>query len=69
MHLQRSTEGNEIFRYHNNLKCSPFGYSYEYAQTKTNTRIKLHKFDAAAVEILKDDVKKFVDYLHTGFLA
>lgn len=48
---------------------SPFGYSYEYAQTKTNTRIKLHNFDAAIVEILKDDVKKFVDYLHSGFLA
>ena len=48
---------------------SPLQYSYESAVVRTNARVKSHMFDGSTIEVLRDDVKKFMDYLHSGFLA
>jgi len=43
-----------------------FGLSYEAAVLRTNSRIKAHYFDSGTIGVLRDDVKKFMDFLHAG---
>jgi len=43
-----------------------FGIAYESAARKTSSRILSHYFDAAVIGILRDDIKKFTEYLHSG---
>ena len=45
---------------------SKFGLAFEQAAARTNTVVKHHYFDAAVVEILRDHMKKFIEYLHAG---
>jgi ribonucleotide reductase beta subunit family protein with ferritin-like domain len=52
-----------------NIWCaSEFGVSFNKAATNTDARIKQHLFDASIIELQKDDITKFIEYLHGGLL-
>jgi len=38
------------------------------ASVKTGARIKQHLFDSSVIELQKDDITKFIEYLHSGLL-
>jgi len=43
-----------------------FGSSFSKAADKTNARVKHDGFETAIVEVEKDDIFKFMEYLHSG---
>ena len=48
---------------------SEFGLLFYLAAEKTGTKITHHGFDNAVVQIDREDMTKFMDYLNTALLA
>jgi hypothetical protein len=44
-----------------------FGLKFRRAANSTNAIVKFHSFDSSVVQIAKDDIVKFVDYLSDLF--
>lgn len=40
-----------------------FGHKFRLAASKTNALVKFHSFESSVVQIAKDDIVRFVDYL------
>lgn len=47
---------------------SKFGLAFEEAARRSGSRILYHSFDSAAIHVLRDDIKKFMDILHSGLV-
>ena len=44
--------------------ASSFGKCFQRAALKTNSAIQKHFFDSSVIEILEDDIHKFLEFLH-----
>lgn len=50
------------------LLSSEFGLLFHLAAERTGTKITHHGFDNAVVQVHRDDMTKFMDYLNTAML-